>query len=131
VTPDRSGWRSFGSPGSGTPATQTRESFVSPRTETPGQAPQPQWQPMPQRSRESGAGQPLRLSPPIVQERPRSESNYSAPSRPQRMESFPSAPRGGGFQGGHTQSAPPRGGGGGMSRGGGPAGGGGRGGRGR
>ncbi|MCC6390697.1 MAG: hypothetical protein IT167_08845 [Bryobacterales bacterium] len=129
-TPDRSGWRSFGSPGTPAPVAP-RESFSSPSPETPRQSSQPQWQPMPQRGSESGAGQPLRLSPPIVRERPRGDSNSAAPNRPQRMESFPGAPRGGFQGGGHIQSAPPSRGGGGMSRGGGPAGGGGRGGRGR
>ncbi|MCC6364016.1 MAG: hypothetical protein IT165_10860 [Bryobacterales bacterium] len=128
--PDRSGWRSFGSPGAAAPAAQTRESSASPPPDPSRQNSQPQWQPMSPRGGEPAAGQPLRLSPPIVRERPHGDSTYTAPSRPQRMENFPSAPRGGGFQGGgHVQSAPPSRGGGGMSRGGGPPGGGGRGGR--
>ncbi|MCZ2149723.1 MAG: hypothetical protein LC126_18340 [Bryobacterales bacterium] len=132
TAPDRSGWRSFGAPGASAPVTQTHESFASPSSENPRQSSPSQWQPMSRRGAESGAGQPLRLSPPIVRERPRGDSNYSAPSRPQRFESPPSAPRGGFQGGGHIQNAPPsRSGGEGVSRGGGPAGGGGRGGRGR
>lgn len=129
ATPDRGAWRSFGRPAAPAADQPAREPFASPSAETSRRNSQPQWQPVERRSVESGGGQPLRLSPPIVRERPRGGS-YDAPNRP-RMENVPRAPGGGFDGGGHARGAGPSSGGGGFSRGGNPAGGGARGARGR